>query len=183
MADGLFYNDLRCPFHNADLSDITLASTAKALYTTANFPILGGNYWGFVGKRLRIRLFGKITTAATPGNGQWDVYWGSGADATGTIISSSTAEALTANQATLSYEMQYTVHCRSVGATGTLFGCGWAIFNESVKAVRQMIPASAAAVSTTMDLTTASIVSVQFKRSGSTAEHMWVQDMEVTALN
>jgi hypothetical protein len=41
------------------------------------------------------------------------------------------------------------------------------------------IPASAAAVSGGVDLTAANIISVQFKRSGSTAETMQVHDMEV----
>lgn len=183
MADGLFYNDLRVPFSQADGGDITLSSTDKALYVASAFPVLGGNYWSYVGKRIKIRMFGKLTTAATPGNGTWDIYWGSGADANGTIIVSSTAEALTANQTTLSWELQVSIHCRTIGTSGTLFGCGWAIFNESVKAVRTMIPAGTAVASATMDLTTASIVSVQFKRSGSTAEHMWYQDLEVIAMN
>jgi hypothetical protein len=46
-----------------------------------------------------------------------------------------------------------------------------------------MLPASAAVVSGACDLTSALIVSVQYLRSGSTAETMTVQDMEVIAMN
>jgi hypothetical protein len=46
-----------------------------------------------------------------------------------------------------------------------------------------MLPASAPAVSGAVDLTAANIISVQFLRSGSTAETMQVHDMEVIALN
>src|SRR3954464_4373908 len=69
MSDGLFYNDLREPFQVSDPASGTLATTAKALYPPSAFPVLGGQYFARPGKRIKIRLFGKITTAATPGNG------------------------------------------------------------------------------------------------------------------
>lgn len=186
MADGLFYNDLREPFFVSDLSAVTLATTAKALYTPSAFPVLGGQYFARPGKKLFIRMFGKITTAATPGNGQFDVYWGTGADANGTIICSSTAVALTASQTNLSWYLDLWVRCVTTGSTGTLYGVGqWganvAVLASTLQPV--MIPASAAAVSGSVDLTAANIISVQFKRSGSTAETMTVQDLQVTALN
>ena len=65
MADGLFYNDLREPFISADISAVTLSTTDLALYPASNFPVLGGQYWARPGKKMRIRMFGKITTAAT----------------------------------------------------------------------------------------------------------------------
>src|SRR6266567_6707375 len=113
-ADGIFYNDLREPFLSGDQSDITLATTDKALYAAAASPVFGGQYWARVGKKIHIRAFGKITTAATPGNGTFDIYYGSGADATGTIIMSSAAFALTASQTTLSWEIDFFVHARTL---------------------------------------------------------------------
>jgi hypothetical protein len=186
MADGLFYNDLRTPFVTGDVPSVTLANTAKALYPPANFPVLGGQYWSFVGKRLKIRLFGRLTTAATPGNGTFAIYYGNGADATGTILASSAAFALTASQAAISWELQTSIHCRSIGATGTLFCTGRAIFNPLVVASTidpVMIPGSTPVASASLDLTAANIISVQFSRSGSTAEAMQVHDMEVVAMN
>jgi hypothetical protein len=185
-SDGIFYNDLREPFISADQAQVTLATTAKALYTASAFPVLGGQYWSRVGKKIKIRLFGKITTAATPGNGSFDIYYGSGADATGTIIVSSAALALSATQTTVSYELEIYIHCRTTGSAGTLFGDGKASFNVGVLVstlAPMLLPPNTAVVSGAVDLTAANIISCQFKRSGSTAENMWVQDMEVIALN
>jgi hypothetical protein len=145
--------------------------------------VLGSNYWKFIGKKLRIELFGRITTVLTPGNGQWAVFWGTGADANGTSLQTSTAAALTASQTNLSWYANLLVTCRGFGAAGSLLVTGFAFFNEAVQAAKQMIPASAAAQSGAIDLTAANIVSVQYNRSGSTAETMQVHDGVVTSLN
>jgi hypothetical protein len=185
MADGLFYNDLREPHFVSDLAAVTLATTDKALYTTSDVPNLAG-YFLRPGKKVRVRLFGKITTAATPGNLTIDVYWGSGADATGTIVVSSAAFALTASQTNLSWECEVTVRCITKGSSGSLRGRG--IFSANVGVVAStlqpvMIPASANAdVSVDLSPSANNIISVQAKRSGSTAETMTVQDLEVIAL-
>jgi hypothetical protein len=186
MADGLFYNDLREPFMASDLSPVTLASTAKALYTASSFPILGGQYFARVGKKLRIRLFGKMTTALTPGNGSFNVYYGTGADANGVVLMTGTPVALSASQTNVSWEATVNVRCITTGSSGTLYCTGKAHFNVGVIASTLqpiMLPASGAAVSGACDLTAALIISVQYLRSGSTAETMAVQDMEVVALN
>lgn len=183
MADGLFYNDLREPFIGADITSVTLAGTLKALYPASNFPVLGGQYFSRIGKKLRIRLFGRITTAATPGNLTISVLYGTGADANGVTLASSAATALTASQTNVSWMAEVYVHCRSIGSTGTLFCTGWAKFNESVIASGLLIPATAPAVSGSCDLTSALVISVQASRSGSTAETMQVHDMEVVAMN
>ena len=186
MANDIWYMDTLPPWIVADVASVTLASTAKALYPVSSYPVLGGGFFKYAGKAVLIRLFGRITTAATPGNGSWDVYWGTGADANGTIIVSSAAQALTASQTNLSWYMEILVRCRTTGATGTVFGTGQANFNNAVLANTLqpwMIPASAPAVSASVDLTAANIVSVQFKRSGSTAETMQVHEMMVAPVN
>jgi len=182
--DGPFYNDSRSPFMPAaSITSVTLSTTDKAMYPKDNFPVLGGQYFSFIGKELRIVLYGKMTTAATPGNLTVDVYYGSGADANGTIISSSAAVALTANQTDMSWHLEYYVRCITIGATGTLLGHGYIILNEAVLASHMLIPATAPAASASVDLTAANIISVQFKRSGSTAETAQVFGMNVFALN
>jgi hypothetical protein len=186
VADGLFYNDLREPFIGTDITAVTLSTTAKALYPASNFPVLGGQYFARIGKKLRIRLFGRMTTALTPGNGSFNVYYGTGADANGVLLMTGTPVALSASQTNLSWAAEIFVHCRSIGSTGTLFCTGKAHFNVGLIASTLqpiLLPASAAAVSGACDLTAALIVSVQYLRSGSTAETMQVHDMEVTAMN
>lgn len=182
--DKLFEIRLRDPLAEADLTAVTLAATYKALYPAANFPDLGANYFSRVGKRMKIRAFGKITTVLTPGNGTFGLLYGTGADANGVTLVESPAMTLIASQTNLSWEAEFDVQVRSVGATGTLFARGKCMFNPAVVAVGAgiMIPASAAVVSAACDLTADLMLSLQFKRSGSTAETMTVQDLEVIQL-
>jgi hypothetical protein len=181
--DSGFFHDSRAPWIISDITSVTLSTTDKALYPAANFPVLGGNYW-WAGKKLRVDLIGRITTAATPGNGTFTVYWGTGADANGTLILTSKANALIASQTNLTWRAQIDVHCRAVGSgtSGSLFASGLFLFDEAVMAAKQLGPASAPAA-VGVDTTAANIISVQYKRSGSTVETMQVHDIIVSALN
>lgn len=186
MADGLFYNDLREPFVTVSPAAVTLASTAKALYTASQFPVLGGQYFSRVGKKLKIRLFGRMTTVLTPGNGSFNVLYGTGADANGVVLMTGAPVALSASQTNISWTAEIIVTCITTGSTGTLFCTGKAHFGVTLIASTLqpiLLPASAPAVSGACDLTAALIISVQYLRSGSTAETMQVHEMEVTALN
>lgn len=183
--DGQFYVDTRAPHISADVTSVTLLSTSKALIPAANIPILGANYFNYVGKAVRISLFGRMTTAATPGNMTLELYWGTGADANGTIIGTSAAVALTANQTNMSWKAEFLVRCRAMGATGSLmvsgeFGANVAVLASTLQPV--LVPASALAA-VTVDLTVASLLSPQFKRSGSTAETIQVHDVLYESLN
>lgn len=186
MADGLFYNDLREPFNSTDIPAVTLAATAKALYPAERFPVLGPGYFNRIGKKLKIKLFGRMTTVLTPGNGSFNVLWGTGADANGVLLMTGTPVALSVSAVNLAWQAEIYVHARSLGVAGTLFCSGKAHFNVGLIASTLqpiLLPASAPAVSGTCDLTAALIPSVQYLRSGSTVETMQVHDMEVTALN
>lgn len=183
--DGNFYVDSRGPFISADAAAVTLASTDKALVPVANLPVFGSNYFGFIGKAVRIKMFGRITTAATPGNGTFSLYWGTGADANGTVLGASGTVALTASQTNLSWELEMIIRARALGASGSLLAMGRMLFNNAVLANTLqplLIPASAAAA-VTVDLTAANVLSPQFKRSGSTAETMQVHEFNLEALN
>lgn len=181
--DGPFYLDTREPFFTVPTTAITLAATAKALYTAAQFPPLGAGYMSRPGKKLRIRLAGIMTTGATPGNGSFNVYWGTGADANGVLLMTGTPVALTAGQTALTWELEIVITCITTGATGTARCSGHALFNEAILAPHQMLPTATMADSASIDFTAALIPSVQFLRSGSTGETMQVREMEVTALN
>jgi hypothetical protein len=186
MADGLFYQDTREPFITVAPSAVTLATTAKALYTTSQFPVLGGNYFARVGKKLKISLRGIMTTAATPGNGSFNILYGTGADANGVALVTGTPVALTASQTNVSWVLEVVITCITTGSTGTLRCTVWALFNVGVIASTLqtiLLQATVDGVSSACDLTAALIPSVQYLRSGSTAETMQVIDMEVTALN
>lgn len=186
MADGLFYNDLREPFIAADQTAISPLSTAVAMYTPSAFPVLGGQYFSRPGKALKVQLFFRMTSAATPGNVSWAVYYGTGASANGVLLASSLPKAWLANQTNGSCYLETVVTCRTTGSAGTLFCTGFVMPHVAhVVSTLQpvLIPDTAPVVSAACDLTAALIISVQMLRSGSTAETAQIHQMQVTALN
>lgn len=181
--DGQYYLDTRLPHISTDVASVTLSSTNKALYPVANIPAMGKDYWT-VGKAVRIEIFGRMTSGATPGNLTLALFYGTGADANGTSLAATAATAWTANQSNTSFWAWWDVHCTAVGTAGALFACGMAKFNEAAIAAALMMPASSPATTGSLDLTVASnILSVQALRSGSTAETMQLHKLRVTSLN
>lgn len=181
--DGAFYQDTREPFITVPPAAVTLAATAKALYTPSQFPLLGGQYFARVGKKLKIATRGIITTGVTPGNGSFNILYGTGADANGVALVTGTPVALTASQTNIMWVLEIVITCITTGSAGTLRCTGWVHFGEAVQATFQALPTTVGGVSAACDLTAALIPSVQFLRSGSTVETMQIVDMEVTALN
>ena len=182
--DGPFWVDLRAPHMAADAASVTILTTATALLPIANFPVLGSNYFGFVGKCVRMRVWGQMTAAATPGNLTVTLYWGTGASANGTLLATSAATALTAGTA-LSWELDLLIRCRAIGATGSLIVHG--MFNSNVALVAStlqpvMIPASAASA-TTCDLTANNVLSPQFSASGTAGSTVIPHEFTFEALN
>ena len=179
------YHETIDPPVTADEAAVTLAATYSALIPAARYN-LGTQFFNKIGRRLRIRAFGKITTAVTPGNGQMGILFGTGAPNTGVNVVQTVAFALTASQTNLSWEAEFYIHARTLGATGTLFGTGRVLFNNAVVATTLQplfAPPSAAVVSAAVDLTGVSIPSLQFLRSGSTVETMAVQDYDISPMN
>ncbi len=184
MADGLFYLDTREPHLVSDIAPVTLTTTAKALYPAQSFPVLGGQYFNRPGKAIKICMWIKLVMPSTPGNFSFNVHWGSGADATGTLICvAGTPVALT--NATKCGYCEVTVRCLTTGTAGTLQATGVAWFDPGVIASTLqpiMFPSAGAAASGSLDLTAANIVSVQALQSG-TAGTATVQELKVYALN
>lgn len=183
--DGQFYVDTRAPHMMADQASVTLSTTALPIFPNAALPVLGSSYFGWVGKAVRMRIWGQMTTGATPGNLTVGMYWGNNTGANGTILSQSAAVALTASASNAQFEMDWLVRCRAIGATGALLAHG--MFNSNVILVAStlqpiMIPPQGAA-QTTCDLTQNNFLSPQIWRSGSTAESVIVHDMTFEALN
>lgn len=187
MADGLFYLDSREPHLVTDVAAVTMTTTAKALYPAAAFPVLGGQYFNRPGKALRICLWMKVVVAGTPGNFSFNVHWGTGADANGTLIcTAGTPVALTASVTKCIYA-EFTVRCLTTGTAGTLQCTGFAVADPALIASSTnlnpiLIPTAGAAASAALDLTASNIVSVQALQSG-TAGTIQVQSMVVESLN
>lgn len=186
MADGLFYLDTREPHIVADIATVTLAATAKALYPASAFPVLGSQYFNRPGKALKIEMLLKLVTALTPGNVSFNVHWGTGADANGTLICVAGTPVAWIASFTKMCKVEFFVRCLTTGVAGTLQGGGLAIFDQNHVATPntlQYFPQAGLAASGALDLTASNIVSVQMLRSGSTAETATVQELKVTALN
>lgn len=187
MADGLFYVDHRTPFISADVASVTVIGTNKAMVPVANLPILGANYFSYVGKAVRIRMFGRWSTAATPGTQTFAWFWGTGADVNGTSIVASAAITPAASLTNVPWMSEVLIRCRSMGAAGTLFGTGTFKFINSNTATTAatdfLIPGTAPAASGSVDLTAANVISPQVLATTSTTNTMQVHDFAFEALN
>jgi hypothetical protein len=186
MSDGIFYLDTREPHIVTDIAAVTMAATAKALYPASAFPVLGGQYFNRPGKKIKISLWLKVVLAGTPGNFSFNLHWGTGADANGTLICvAGTPVALQAS-VTKCIFAEFTIRCLTTGTAGTLQATGWAIADGLLITAGTLnpilIPTAGAAASAALDLTAANIVSVQVLQSG-TAGTIQVQEMQVEALN
>jgi len=184
MADGLFYLDTREPHFVTNLAPITMTTTAKAMYPASAFPVLGGQYFNRPGKAIKIEVAFLLTLPATPGNFSFNVLWGTGADANGTLICAA-GTPVAATNATKRGKVEVIVRCLTTGTAGTLEATGIAWFDPGVIASTlqpMMIPTTGAAASASLDLTLANIVSIQPLQSG-TAGTITVEELKVTALN
>jgi hypothetical protein len=183
MADGLFYVDSRAPWTITDPAAVTVIATNLALIPPANLPVLGPSYW-WAGKAVRIRLFGRMSTAATPGTQTFSLWWGTGGAANGTSVCASAAVTMIASQTNLSWELEFLVRCRVIGGSGvgSLLGTGRFIANAAAVAVPALIPASAPAA-VTVDLTQAFVLSPQVLAVTSVTNTMQVHDINFEALN
>ena len=183
--DGPFWIDTRAPHMVADVATVTLSTTFKAIVPASAMPVLGSNYFGYMGKAVRIRIWGDITTAATPGNMTAGILWGTGADNNGTVLGQSNATTLSANQALNQFVWDIFVRCRKLGSAGQLIAYGvFGVVPLTIASTLQplMIP-SGAQGPTTVDLTQNYVISPQIQRSGSTAETVTVHDFIYEAMN
>lgn len=179
-AGSLYYQDSRPPYYTASFAAVTLTTTAKQLWTSAEATPTYKNDWT-PGKIFWIRAFGVMTTAATPGNLTASIAYGT-ADNTG-VMSSTAALTLIANQTNASWRGECYIQCRGVGASGSLMATGVLEFAPGVIAAAQgLIPASAPTAAT-VDLTATSALNLQFARSGSTVETATTVSMVFGAMN
>lgn len=189
------YQETRNPLkQTADYGALTLATTSKSLLNvTTEIP---GSQWTFpagywdLGKMWHVRAFGKITTVTTPGNLTIEIRHQTGAvtDAGGTILATSAATALAASKTNISWWMEFTIEARAqIGTAAGLFAKGFFMYDgagalfTTTSQNPLLIPATAAAA-TNVDTTLAGAVSIQVKRSGSSAETMTCQSYTVSAL-
>lgn len=186
MADGLFYVDSRAPFISADIGSVTIAAANKALVPVANLPILGANYFNFIGKAVRMRMFGRWSTAASPGTQTFALLWGTGTDANGTSIVASQVITPAASLVNNSWKWEMLIRCRAMGASGSLIANGsfaWINSTTLTTALTEMMVPASANAAVTVDLTAANVLSPQALATTSTTNTMQVHDFLFEALN
>jgi hypothetical protein len=113
----------------------------------------------------------------------FNVLWGTGADANGTVLMTGTPAAAT-NATKRSY-LEVVVRCVTTGTSGSLTAAGWCIHDIGLIASANsimMLPTGAAAAAVTADTTAANIISIQPLQSG-TAGTVTVDWLQVEALN
>jgi hypothetical protein len=172
---------------SADNASVTLLTTNVAILGNEKLPVLGSSYFGYVGKAVRMRIWGQITAVATPGNLGLAVYWGNNTAANGTSIGSYTAaagSALTAGTA-LTWEWDIFIRCRALGASGSLLCHGMFNANPALVAasLQPIIFPLSAAAPVTVDLTVANFLSPQMSASGSAGSAVVVHEFLFEALN
>lgn len=186
MADGLFYLDSREPHLVSDCTAATILTTATPIYTASNFPVLGGQYFNRPGKALMIRMWLKMVTGLTPGNFSFNVHWGTGAAANGTLICTAGTPVAANASVTKCGFAEFVIRCLTTGTAGTLQATGIATFDHLIIANTLqpiMIPTAGAAASAGLDLTAAFIPSVQALMSGTAGCTIQAQQLSVIALN
>jgi hypothetical protein len=188
------YHETRNPYkQTADYAAITLLTTSLSVLpittvligSSLQFP---AGYWD-LGKKVHFRMFGKATTAATPGNWTWEIrhQTGTPTDAGGTILATSAATAFTLNKTNLPWFIDFTIEARAaVGTAAGLFAKGFILSDGAGALITSpnnpiFLPASAPAA-VNVDTTLASTIHLDVKRSGSTAETAAVHDFQVNAL-
>jgi hypothetical protein len=188
------YHETRNPFkQTADYGTITLSTTSLSILpittvligSSLQFPL---GYWD-LGKKVRVRMFCKVTTVLTPGNFTFELRYQTGTptDAGGTILATSAATAFTASKTNLPIEIDFSVESRGmIGTTTPLFGKGKIISDGAGALITApgnpiFMPASAPA-SVNVDTTLASTLHLDVKRSGSTVETITVHDFQVDSL-
>jgi len=193
-GEGQFYHETRRPFaQTADYAALNLAATSISIIPISTVLIgsslqFNPGYWD-LGKKVHLRVFGKLTTAATPGNLTVELRLQNGTptDAGGTILATSVATALVASKTAASFFADFTVEARAaIGTAANLFGKGllWVdpTFGVIAAANTPIFVPSNAAANASFDTTQSSTLTVQMKRSGSTVETVAVHDFQVNAL-
>lgn len=192
------YHETRDPYLQAgDFTAVSPISTSISIIPVLRVPATAlafpAGYWLKPGRRWYVRMYGRATTAATPGNITVEIRYQTGTptDAGGTILATSAAVAAGASKTNITWYMEFTVESRGDASTFVptatpLFAIGY--FQPEPSSVYlpaannpMMIPATAPAA-VNVDATLAGTIHVDMKRSGSTAETILVHDLVVNSM-
>jgi len=170
-----------------DGSALVAAAAASAIPAAAKFT-LPTNYFDTIGKKLRIRATGRISSLiTTPGTARFDVRFGA------TVVFDGLAVLLdtVAGHTNVGWILDIELTCRAIGATGNLMGQGlWTcedILGVPATAPKGVLSAilpwnSAPAVGNNFDTTATQQIDLFFTQTVATGS-MTVHQYEVIAPN
>jgi hypothetical protein len=189
------YHETRDPYlTSGDFTAVSPITTSISLIpilrvpaTSLSFP---AGYWLKPGRRWWIRMIGRMTTAATPGNVTLEIrhQTGTPTDAGGTILATSAAVAAGANKTNITWYAEFVVESR--GDASTFVPTATPLFAFIPEPSSVILPAAnnplvlpaTAPAAVNVDATLAGTIHVDMKRSGSTAETVLVHDLAVNAM-
>lgn len=180
--DGNPYVDHKTPFIVATQPLVTLTSVYQNLLVPPQqAPIMGSNYFNYVGKAVRVRTHGMATSGATPGNFTVALLYGDGQPNGGVQLGGLQA-GWTASLVNQDFILEALVRCVGLAAGGTqgsLFMTGKFLFQGWGQGAVSPFTQTAQ----TCDLTLPYYINFQMKRSGSTSETAQIHEIMFEALN
>lgn len=151
----------------ADGSAYASSTTATDVNPTPN-TIIPANYL-LPGSTLEVIASGKFSTTGTP-TLTLGVYWGGVA---GTAIVTSGAVTTASGASNLSFFLRAILVVRSIGSTGSIFGSGF-VMGIGAATTLALLPASAPAVTSSLDTTSAKALTLGATWSANSASNTLV---------
>lgn len=192
------YHETRDPyFASASFTAVSPITTSISIIPVLRVPATSlafpAGYWLKPGRRWWVRMFGQMTTVATPGNVTMEIrhQTGTPTDAGGTILATSALVAAAANKTNITWYLDFIIESRGDATTFVptatpLFAIGrFAPEPSSVvlpAANNPLYMPATAPAAVNVDATLAGTIHVDMKRSGSTAETIQVHDLSVNAM-
>jgi hypothetical protein len=147
------------------IADGTAVTAAAETILVPDYTMPAG--FLYPGALLKYTLFGRMSSATTPGTFTWRLRWG-GVGGTSLAASAALTPDVTATQTNTAWWAEFYVCCRSVGTAGTAMSWGRCMFNDLEDATSatlaaqlggQMLAFPDAAAAVTIDTTTAKALS------------------------
>jgi len=166
---------------------LTAAARASCIPAAAKFT-LPANYFSQIGKALRIKASGRITSVVTtPGTARFDVAFGSNVVADGLAILLDSV----AGHTDVGWSLEFLLTCRAIGATANLMQSGiWVcedILGVPASAPKGVLTAllpwnAAPAVGANFDSTASQVVDLFFTQTAATGS-LQVHQYSLESLN
>lgn len=181
------YRETLRPWSQAPETAVTLTTTNKALCPAGRYKQFGTEFFNAKGRCALFRYWGEMTTGTTPGTLTLAMMFGDGTDANGTSLVASAAQTLIASQTSIPWYFEALVRCSEISfATnnGSLLCMARAQFGAALIAAGSfLIPASAPAPVSTLDLTGTSIANLQALVSSGSGISMKVHHYDFEPVN